>query len=205
MFRSDVNPSNFTFPYDITLFIEPIQDIFSLLSQILGLENDRYVIEVMVGTVCLVSQSKNEFALNFDELLVERISSQLKNFHSDGKVFNYQTSLLLIVITENLPSLQHMELVYFSDDVDLSKRNATISFFDFSNWIMFVVYKIIFGSIMPTINEDLKLLLQNLAELVGDWFCYKEFTVMRIYGFEGEPYKLPIFLTRSIFVLEYLR
>ena len=35
--------SNFSFPYDISLFIEIIQAIFSLLDQILGLENDKYV------------------------------------------------------------------------------------------------------------------------------------------------------------------
>lgn len=106
MFRSAIILSNHTFPYDITLFIEPIQAIFSLLSQILGLDSDRYATEVMVGTICLVSQSRKEFALNFDEFLVDRISSQINNFHNDGKVFNYQTMLLLIVITENLPSLQ---------------------------------------------------------------------------------------------------
>ena len=205
MFKPDVSPSNFTFPYDITLFTEPIQVIFSLLSQILGLDSDRYVTEVMLGTVCLVSQSRKEFALNFDEFLVEKISSQLKNFHTNGKVFNYQTLLLLMVITKNLPSLQHMEHVYFSDGVDLSERNATIYFFHFTNWLMPVVYKIIFGSTMQRINEDLKLLLQNPVELLGDWFYYKEFTVMTVYGFEGEPYKLPRFLTRRIFVLEYLR
>ena len=76
--------------------------------------------------------------------------------------------MLLIVITENLPSMQQMEPVYFSDGVDLSERNATISFFDFENWIMLVVYKVIFGSTMPRTNEDLKLLLQNPTDLVGD-------------------------------------
>ena len=70
---------------------------------------------------------------------------------------------------------------------------------------MVFVYKIIFGSTMPNINEDSKFLLQNPTDLVGDWFCYKEFIVMRIYGFEGEPYKLPRFLTTRIYVLEYLR
>ena len=51
MFRSDIGPSNFTFPYDISLFSETIQVVLSLLSQILGLENDKSVSEVMVGTV----------------------------------------------------------------------------------------------------------------------------------------------------------
>ena len=45
----------------------------------------RYVTKVMVGTVCLVTRFRKEFALNFDEFLVERISSQLKNFTVMGK------------------------------------------------------------------------------------------------------------------------
>ena len=66
-------------------------------------------------------------------------------------------------------------------------------------------YKVIFGSTMPRISEDFKSLLQNPVELIGDWFCYKGSTVIRVFGFEGEPYKLPKFLTRILFVLEFLR
>ena len=76
------------------------------LSQILGLDNDILVTEVMVGTVCLVSQSVKEFALSFDQYLVDKISYQLEHFHSNGKVFNYQTLLLLMVITDNLTKLR---------------------------------------------------------------------------------------------------
>lgn len=101
--------------------------------------------------------------------------------------------------------MQQIEPVYFSEGADLSKRNANISFFVFSSCIMPAIYKIIFGSTMPRINEDLRLLLQNLEELIVDWICYKDFTVIRVYGFEGDPYKLLKFLTRRIFVLEYLR
>ena len=55
MFRPDISPSNYTFPYDISLFIETIHVFFALLSQILGLDSDQFVTEVMVGIVCLVS------------------------------------------------------------------------------------------------------------------------------------------------------
>ena len=90
-----------------------------------------------------------------------------------------------MVITENLTILQQIEPIYFSDGVDLSERNATISFFVFSSWIMPIVYNIIFVSTMPRINEDLRLLLQHPTELIGDWLCYKDFIVIRVYGFEG--------------------
>ena len=74
MFRPNISPSNYTFPYAISLFIETIQVVFFLLSQILGLENDKFVTKVMVGTVFLVSQSIKEFSLSFDQYLVNKIS-----------------------------------------------------------------------------------------------------------------------------------
>lgn len=129
MLWPDIIPSNYTFPYDISLFIETIQVIFFLLSQILGLDNDKFVNEVMVGTVYWVSHSVKEFSLSFDQYLVDKISYQLEHFHSNVKVFNYQTLLFLMVITENLTELRQIEPVNFLDVVDLSKRNATISFF----------------------------------------------------------------------------
>ena len=66
MFKIDISPSNYSFPYDISLFSETLQVVFSLLSQILGLEDDKTVTKIMVGIICLVSQSAKEFSLNFD-------------------------------------------------------------------------------------------------------------------------------------------
>ena len=98
-----------------------------------------------------------------------------------------------------------MEPVHFLDDTDLSQRNVTISFFTFASLVILALYKLIFGSSMPRIGEDLKLLLQNPVELVGDWFCFEDCTLIRIYGFEGEPFRLPKFTTRRLFALEFLR
>ena len=40
---------------------------------------------------------------------------------------------------------------------------------------------------------------------VGDWFLYRGYTVLRIYGFTGQPYRLPSFLTPRIFTLDFMR
>ena len=58
---------------------------------------------------------------------------------------------------------------------------------------------------MPRISEDLKILLQNPVEIVGDWFCFEDYTLIRVYGFEGDPFRLPNFTTRRLFALEFLR
>jgi len=43
MFKLDISPSTHAFPYDNSLFSEPLQAIFYILSQILGLEDDKTV------------------------------------------------------------------------------------------------------------------------------------------------------------------
>ena len=48
------------FPYDLSSFLDLIQAMFSLLSQILGLDNDQTMTKVMVGTLYLVSQSNEQ-------------------------------------------------------------------------------------------------------------------------------------------------
>ena len=54
LFKPYDNTTHATFPYDLSLFIEPIQAIFSLMSQILGPYIDQLVTEVMVRTIYLV-------------------------------------------------------------------------------------------------------------------------------------------------------
>ena len=51
----------------------------------------------------------------------------------------------------------------------------------------------------------MKIHMQHSSEPVGDWFLYEDYIVLRVYGFMEEPYKLPAFLTKIIFVLEFLR
>ena len=64
----------------------------------------------------------------------------------------------------------------------------------------------LFDEVLPQVLKEMKSMMQSSPEdRVRDWFLYKDFTVLRIYGFTGEPYRLPAFLTPRIFALEYMR
>ena len=77
---------------------------------------------------------------------------------------------------------------------------------EFVNFIMYEMHKLLFNEVLPRVLEEMKLLLQSSSEdRIGDWFLYKDFTILRVYGFTGEPYKLPIFLTPRTFALEFVR
>ena len=105
---------------------------------------------------------------------------------------------MLIVINSDLQTLQQMEPYFFAENVNLFERNSTMTFISFTHKIMSSIYKLIFGTSLPRMTEEMKAYLQNSNEPVGDWFLYKEFTVLRIYGFEDEPYRLLVFLTKRI-------
>ena len=50
-----------------------------------------------------------------------------------------------------------------------------------------------------------KILLQSIPNMrVGEWFLYKEYTVIRIYGFEEETYKIQFFLTLRMLAMKYV-
>ena len=74
--------------------------------------------------------------------------------------------------------------------------------FEFVNTIMAEIYKILFDDVLPRVLEDMRIMLQSSSEdKIGDWFLHKEFTIIRVYGFTREPYRLPTFLTPRIFAL----
>ena len=93
----------------------------------------------------------------------------------------------------------------FAENVNLSERNSTMTFIKFIDKVMSSIHKLIFCINLPRMIEEMKAYMQNSNEPVGDWFLYKDFIVLRVYGFENEPYRLPLFLTKIVFVLEFPR
>ena len=61
-----------------------------------------------------------------------------------------------------------MQPLYFIDEVNLSKRNSTISYFNFIEKVMSSIYKLIYGMSLPIFSEEMKDYIQNSSELVGD-------------------------------------
>lgn len=118
----DQTPSQFLI--ESTLFVKPIQALFSLMSQILGLESDKNVTEVMIGILCLCSHSSSERSSDFEEFLVARMLYQLENFWSSGNLFRYPTLMMLLLINENKQALDSMEPNFFNRGDKLLQKST---------------------------------------------------------------------------------
>ena len=93
----------------------------------------------------------------------------------------------------------------FAENVNLSERNSTMTFIKFIDKVMSSIHKLIFGIYLPRMTKENKAYMHNSNEPMGDWFLYKDFTVLRVYGFEDEAYRLPVLFTKRIFVPEFLK
>ena len=82
---------------------------------------------------------------------------------------------------------------------------GVLSLFKITNQVMVVVYQLFNNSSLPRVSKDMRNKLQMINNHVGDWFLYKDFTVITVYGFTEAPYMLPSFLIPRLFALEFLR
>ena len=169
------------------------------MSQFLGMDTYRYVIEVLMSLLFKFStsqydpQSCQSVSLKFDEFLAESIHSLLVNFHST-KHFMFQSYLFKLFLFFNEENLQLPEMV-LTDEI-----NSNL--FKYMNFLMAQVYKVFFldrlTSVLPIMQESLKFTPDTN---IGDWFPLEEHTIIRVYGFSEKPYLLLAFLTPRIFFL----
>jgi len=59
---------------------------------------------------------------------------------------------------------------------------------------------------LPRINEEIVKELQFIDQVATrDWYCYQNYTEIRVFGCELPPYKLPKYIPVRIFALQYLK
>lgn len=86
------------------------------------------------------------------------------------------------------------------------KKNQPTRFSKFINEFTSQVYLLIYEEKFPRISQELQDCLHPAIEThIRDWFLFQNYIVIRVYGSEEKPYRLPVFLTPRIFALKFLR
>ena len=153
-------------PMNVNIMVIEVQWVFSLLSQVLGLNNEKYVDEVMLGFLLTFFKSESGMSvyISFDQFLVDNIHIQLVNFRS-LRHFKYYTYLLRIFLETN--KREFFEVAFVSTEC---KR---ITLLIFINKVMSKVYSLIFNTTLPRVLDDLRSYLQPNPEnrVVGYYSC----------------------------------
>ena len=103
-----------------------------------------------------------------------------------------------------------MFLTFNGDNLQLPEMVITYEmskdYCKFMNFLMELVYNVLFQEKLSRVLPEMKELLQLSHERrVGDWFLSKHNILIRVYGFSHQPHVLPAFLTVRVFALELNR
>ena len=153
-------------PYNVNILKKDVQLVMSLVSQILGLDDDIHISKVVLGFLLSISSIDLESHLihcfNLDEYLAKVIHVQLIEFPK-VKFFRYQTYLLNMQLCSNVSKLKFLSTIF---SPDLPKQ---INMFEFVNTIMTNIYKLLFEDILPRVLEEMRLMPQSSSEdKIGD-------------------------------------
>jgi hypothetical protein len=184
---------------NLNIMVIEVQWVRYLFSQVLGLNNDKHVVEFMLNFLLTFfkSESGMSVCIGFDQFIADNIHKQLVNFPS-LRHFKYYTYLLKISLETN--KREFLEATFISIEC---KR---ITLLIFINKFMSRVYSLIFKTDLPRVLDEMRRYLQpNIENIVGDWVLFMHSTVIWVYGCHESPYLLPIFLTPKIFSLEFIR
>jgi len=128
---------------------------------------------------------------------------QLSNFNY-LRAFNYQAYLMYLILNKyslHFQNLLEPEDLTTYDLVSIIHRasflkNQPSEFSKFINEFTSKVYSLIYEEKFPRISQELQNCLHPATEAhIGDWFLFKKYNVIRIYGSEEQPYRFPVFLT----------
>ena len=93
--------------------------------------------------------------------------------------------------SNSLPTMEWTIVMRYAPEVG--------GFKGFVDYIMSVLYTLMHGETPPRIfGECMKLIQQAPNVKVGEWYIFKDHTIIRVYGAEVKPYKIPIYLTMHI-------
>jgi hypothetical protein len=87
---------------NVSIMVIEVQWVCSLLSQVLGIDNEKHVVQVMLSflLVFLKSESGQSICISFDQFIVDNIHKELVNFRS-LRNFIYYTYLQKIFLEDN--------------------------------------------------------------------------------------------------------
>jgi hypothetical protein len=195
--KPEHHSESLSLPASVSIMVIEVQWDCSLLSQILGLDNDKFVVEVMLGFLLILFMSESGQSVSFDIFISDNMHQQLVNFNS-LRHFRYYTHLLRMFLESNKTEFPETTFIL----TECKRITMLISI----NNIMSRVYNLIFGSDLPRVLEEMKISLQpNPESKIGDWMLFIQSTVNWVYGYQEGPYILPVFLTPRIFALEFIR
>ena len=96
-------------------------------------------------------------------------------------------------------------MVYWSSVFHI-RPESPYTYCEFMDLFIHPALSLLHSSLPPRLTNEMQKILQlSMNYSIGDWYFYQDHTVIRVYGCELAPYRLPKYVPMRLFALEYFR
>lgn len=190
--------------------------LVDMISYILGYKSTEYVDETILVMMSVFSPRKPP-SVHYDyaTFIANKIYEQLMNLERE-RVFRY-TSYIYHLFLFNQPDSFPVTLkkfdaqgnqrsVVFWSSIFHNTSFSPYSYYEFIDLFIHPAMSLLLSSPPPRLTYEMQRILQlSKAYSIGDWYFYQHHKVIRIYGCELAPYRLPRYVPMRLFALEYFR
>ena len=189
--------------------------LVDMISYVLGFKTSEHIDETILVLLSAYSPGQPPLAkYNYAKFIANKIHDQLLRLDKEG-IFKYSSYIYHLFMyyqpdyfqcpIKRLDSKGERRSVIFWTSIFHEVHNSPYSYCEF---IYLFVYPI--SSLLRRTPARLSYDMQKILQLsknykIGDWYFYESHTVIRMYGSELCPYRLPRYVPLRLFALEYYR
>lgn len=191
------------------------RDLADMISPILGYNSIEFIDETVLVIMAMFSPGKPTICYDYATYIFDKIHEQLMNLERE-RVFRYTSyiyHLILYYQHERFPfPLQRTDaqgksrsVVYWSS-IFHYRSGLPYTYNEFIYLFIHLAVSLLLSSPPPRLTDEMHRILQlSKVYSIGDWYFYQHHKVIRIYGCELAPYRLPSYVPMRLFALEYFR
>ncbi len=190
-------------------------DLAYMISSVLGYKSLEFIEETVLVMMTMFSPGKTPICYDYATYISDKIHEQFLHL-SREKVFRYTSYIYHLILY-----YQHEKFSFEIKRTDAAGNPRSVVYwtsvfhiltyspYTYSEFIDLFIHpamSLFLTSPPPRLSDEMQRILQlSSAYSIGDWYFYQHFTVIRIYGCELRPYKLPRYVPMRLFALEYFR
>jgi len=192
------------------------RDMVDMISYILGYSSTEYIDETILVLMAMFSPGRPpSVCYDYATYIANKMHEQLMNLDRE-RVFRYTSYIYHLLLfnqhdqfpfsVKRLDAQGNQRSVVFWSSIFHSVTFSPYNYCEFIDLFIHPVMSLLLSSPPPRLTDEMQKILQlSKVYNIGDWYFYQNHTVIRIYGCELAPYRLPRYVPMRLFALEYFK
>lgn len=191
------------------------RDLADMICPILGYNSIEFLDETVLVIMSMFSPGKPPVCYDYATYISNKMHEKLMSLDRE-RVFRYTSYIYHLFLfnqhdkfhfaIKRLDAQGNQRSVVYWSSIFHHGSHSPYTYCEFIDLFIHPAMSLLLSSPSPRLTDEMQRILQlSKVYSIGDWYFYQNHTVIRIYGCELAPYRLPMYVPMRLFSLEYFR